>query len=178
MGARRSGAASQFSMVSASRLASRARRSAQGGSPVSMWCVSPVSWSSSPQQNEHHLRWKRDITLSRTTSKLKEDRIRPNLGRSDRSGHVEIFLAVGDRVEAQAHLCTGPCPRLMSRCLALAHDLHGPASSLPCPARPGAPARLTHRVEPPISHVQRRTENRESSHPSPCRRRLVWLSVP
>ena len=68
-------------------------------------CSAPVSWKSVANEiwrknhNETQLRRKWDIALSRIRSKLKEARIRPNLVRSDRSGNVELFLAVGDQVE-------------------------------------------------------------------------------
>ena len=68
-------------------------------------CAAPVSWKSVASEiwrkksNEQQLRRKWDIALSRIRSKLKEARIRPNLVRSDRSGHVELFLADGDQVE-------------------------------------------------------------------------------
>ena len=68
------------------------------GAPVSWKAVAKEIWRN-PDFEDHQLRRKWDISLSRLRSKLKEARIRPNLVRSDRSGNVEIFLAEGDQAE-------------------------------------------------------------------------------
>ena len=68
------------------------------GAPVSWKAVAKEIWRNT-EEDDHQLRRKWDISLSRLRSKLKEARIRPNLVRSDRSGNVEIFLAEGDQVE-------------------------------------------------------------------------------
>ena len=68
-------------------------------------CAAPVSWKAIAKEiwrktkDEQNLRRKWDISLSRLRRKLKVARIRPNLVRSDRSGHIELFLTVDDRVE-------------------------------------------------------------------------------
>lgn len=68
-------------------------------------CAAPISWKAIAKEiwrkttDDRQLRRKWDISLSRLRSKLKDYRIRPDLVRSDRSGHVELFLTVGDRVE-------------------------------------------------------------------------------
>ena len=68
------------------------------GAPVSWKAVAKEIWRN-PDFEDHQLRRKWDISLTRLRGKLKEARIRPNLVRSDRSGNVEIFLEEGDQVE-------------------------------------------------------------------------------
>ncbi len=65
----------------------------------------PVPWKVlarelwSQEDDEHLLRRKLDVSLSRLRAKLRAAGIRPDLVRSDGFGHLELFLHEGDRVE-------------------------------------------------------------------------------
>lgn len=65
----------------------------------------PVSWEVLARElwpdedDEHLLRHKLDVTLSRLRSRLREAEIRPDLVRSDGFGKVELFLLDGDQIE-------------------------------------------------------------------------------
>ena len=73
------------------------------GVPVSWRVVAREIWPNDINDindiNDNQLRRKWDINLSRLRRKLKDARIRPNLVRPDRTGNVELFLTVEDKVE-------------------------------------------------------------------------------
>ena len=65
--------------------------------PVSWKVLSKELWPK--ESDEHLLRQKLDVNMSRLRRKLRDASIRPDLIRADGFGHFELFLQDGDQVE-------------------------------------------------------------------------------